>query len=230
MLKVILVSATNFECLKTIDYLEKNFEQKSFTEFTTSTISISPFVMGIGLAQSSFALGRHKNLKDYDLLIHIGISGVYRPEKYKLGDLIEITHERFADIGAEEKDGSLIDLFDLDFLPKNQFPYNEKWISNPTKKWISKYPKAKGLTVSKASGNADTITKLLPLNADVESMEGAALFYACRCIDIPFISLRAISNYVEPRNKDRWNVPLALENLNDALIQMIKNLNETQSL
>ena len=130
MLKVILVSATNFECLKTIDYLEKNFEQKSFTEFTTSTISVSPFVMGIGLAQSSFALGRHKNLKDYDLLIHIGISGAYRPEKYKLGDLIEITHERFADIGAEEKDGSLIDLFDLDFLPKNQFPYNEKWISN----------------------------------------------------------------------------------------------------
>jgi futalosine hydrolase len=42
---------------------------------------------------------------------------------------------------------------------------------------------------------------------------------------IPCIQLRAVSNYVEKRNKDAWNIPLAIENLNKQLIAIINDFN-----
>jgi futalosine hydrolase len=48
-------------------------------------------------------------------------------------------------------------------------------------------------------------------------MEGAAFFYVCSKENIPFLALRAVSNRVEPRDKAKWNIPLALKNLSDEL-------------
>ena len=56
--------------------------------------------------------------------------------------------------------------------------------------------------------------------ADVENMEGAALFALCEEFGAECAEVRAISNYVgEPR--EGWNIPLALE----ALAQALKRLN-----
>ena len=44
-------------------------------------------------------------------------------------------------------------------------------------------------------------------------MEGATFFYICAREKIPFLSLRAISNKVEPGNRDAWDIQLALGNL-----------------
>jgi futalosine hydrolase len=58
-------------------------------------------------------------------------------------------------------------------------------------------------------------------DADIESMEGAACFYVCLLEKIPFLEVRSISNYVEPRNRANWNLPLAIQNLNQVLVEMI---------
>jgi futalosine hydrolase len=47
----------------------------------------------------------------------------------------------------------------------------------------------------------------------VESMEGAAFMYAALLAGVPFAQVRAVSNRVERRNRDAWNLPLAIENL-----------------
>lgn len=36
------------------------------------------------------------------------------------------------------------------------------------------------------------------------------------------IQIRAISNYVEKRDKSKWNMPLAINNLNEFLIEFVK--------
>jgi hypothetical protein len=36
--------------------------------------------------------------------------------------------------------------------------------------------------------------------------------------------LRAVSNYIEKRNKSKWNMGLAIENLNGCTIQLIEEL------
>ena len=56
-------------------------------------------------------------------------------------------------------------------------------------------------------------------------MEGAAFFYVCLQEKIPFLQIRSISNYVEKRNKSNWNIPLAIDNLNVVLLDIINSLN-----
>lgn len=222
-MNVLLVSATIFEIAKTIEYLEKNFEQKSFSEFAKNEISVFPFVTGVGSPLAAFAMARLQDSKKYNLIIHAGLSGAYNKE-LMLTDVVEVVSEQFADLGAEEKDGSFIDLFELNLLSEDQFPFQEKKL-NLKKIFIeSNLKKVKGLTVNKVSGTQESINKLMQkYNADVESMEGAAIFYACRMMNLPFVSIRAISNYVEPRNKNNWKLDEAIENLNRELIKMIEH-------
>ena len=53
-------------------------------------------------------------------------------------------------------------------------------------------------------------------------MEGAALFYVCLHEQIPFLEIRAISNYVELRDPTKWDIPLAIENLTDELFRFLR--------
>ena len=54
-------------------------------------------------------------------------------------------------------------------------------------------------------------------------MEGASFFYACEQAGILGIQIRSISNMVERRNKDNWQIGLAIKNLNDTLIQLFNS-------
>ena len=62
------------------------------------------------------------------------------------------------------------------------------------------------------------------LNPQLESMEGAAFFYACEEYKLPCLQIRAVSNYVEKRNRANWDIPLAIKNLNNFAIEMIKSI------
>jgi futalosine hydrolase len=55
-------------------------------------------------------------------------------------------------------------------------------------------------------------------------MEGATFFYICSRENIPFLAVRAISNKVELRNKNKWNIPLALNNLSEKLVDVLLTL------
>ena len=52
---------------------------------------------------------------------------------------------------------------------------------------------------------------------DVETMEGAFFFETCLRQGCAFAEIRAVSNVVGERDHDRWNIPLALQNLQEAL-------------
>ena len=52
-------------------------------------------------------------------------------------------------------------------------------------------------------------------------MEGAAFFYACLSAGLEPVQLRAISNYVEPRNREAWRMREAITALNDTLRQLL---------
>ena len=81
-----------------------------------------------------------------------------------------------------------------------------------------------GLTVQKVHGNKLSINELQThcTNIEVESMEGAAVFYVAKMLDIPVLQLRSISNYVEPRDRSSWKIKEAINNLNEHLIKILK--------
>jgi len=39
------------------------------------------------------------------------------------------------------------------------------------------------------------------------------------------VQIRSVSNYVEKRNKENWNIPLALKNLQSILIELLEKIN-----
>jgi futalosine hydrolase len=84
---------------------------------------------------------------------------------------------------------------------------------------------AKGISVNKVLGNEKNIEKIISkYNPDVESMEGAAFFYCCKMDSIPFLEIRSVSNFVEKRDKSKWNIPLAIDKLNETAIRLIEEL------
>jgi futalosine hydrolase len=54
-----------------------------------------------------------------------------------------------------------------------------------------------------------------------ESMEGAAFLYACLSEKIKCLQLRGVSNYIEERDKKNWNIPQAIQNVNEFIIDML---------
>ena len=55
-------------------------------------------------------------------------------------------------------------------------------------------------------------------------MEGAACFMVCNKFEISCMQIRSISNKVEKRNKENWDFPLAIKNLNTAVKQIILDI------
>jgi futalosine hydrolase len=55
-------------------------------------------------------------------------------------------------------------------------------------------------------------------------MEGAVVLYVCNWVGIPCIQIRSISNFVEPRDSAQWNIPLALEELNQSVKEVLQKL------
>ena len=79
---------------------------------------------------------------------------------------------------------------------------------------LAQLPSVAGITVNTAHGHEPSIAALQSrCQADVESMEGAAFMYSCMTHQTIFAQVRAISNYIEKRNRDAWKMADAIKNL-----------------
>ena len=77
--------------------------------------------------------------------------------------------------------------------------------------------RGEGITVNTVHGNAASIAAVRRRFApQADSMEGAALMYACLLNGVPFAQVRAVSNVVEPRNRSAWKMAEAVAALADA--------------
>jgi futalosine hydrolase len=100
-----------------------------------------------------------------------------------------------------------------------------KLLNNTTPKGsvLRKLDRVRGITSNTIHGHPETIRKIREqFHPDVESMEGAAFFYACLLSGVPFHQIRSISNFVEERDKSKWDIPLALANLNNKMFDILK--------
>ena len=106
-----------------------------------------------------------------------------------------------------------------------EYPFKNGWLSPGNKSLSLSLLSRKGITVNTVHGNEKSIENIIErFSPDVESMEGAAFFYSCMMKNVSCIQIRVISNIVERRNKDNWNIPLAIKNLNDFLPELFKTI------
>jgi futalosine hydrolase len=175
--------------------------------------SVSFLFTGVGMTNTAYHLGKSLALRRPDFCINLGIAGSFDWEK-ELGTVVEVVEDSFSELGAEDHE-AFLDMEALGF-PVSKSPththYNTFYNPHPSDLPL---PKVTGITVNTVHGNEDSIRRVqAQWNKDIETMEGAAFFQIMQEENLPFFAFRALSNYVEPRNKSRWQIPLAIQHLN----------------
>ena len=215
-MKILIVAATRFELEETINKMEHVLNNTNMLiKCTYKNIEIDFLITGIGMITTTYYLS--KVLDDsYDVAINSGICGSFN-RNLEIGSVVNIYEDCFSELGAEDGD-KFLSLNELN-LPGSIKITNSSSSLNYVSKML---PKVNGITVNTTHGNEKSIEKVVTkFHPITESMEGAAFMFVCENEKIPYIQIRAVSNYVEFRNKNAWNIPLALENLNATLINLL---------
>ena len=141
--------------------------------------------------------------------------------------MVLVQQDCFADLGIEEKE-IYNTIFNTGFADKDEFPFTNGWLINTHEALLTTgLPKVKALTVNKVSDSELQKQQFIStFNAVAESMEGAALHYVCLQEKIPFLQIRSISNHVGERDKTKWKMKEAIENLNNELAKLINGLTD----
>jgi len=224
-MQVLLVSATPYEIAPVLTLLEQQFQQNQPGLFQKGEHSITVAITGVGIAATAWHLGYLLATFRPDWAVNAGVAGAL-DRSLALGTVVHVIADRFGDTGAETEDGAFLDLFDLGLNALNQAPYINGQLYNPAASQSNFLLPVHGLTVNKVHGyqpSIDRARQKFP-EAQIETMEGAAFFYACLQKSIPFTAIRSISNYVEPRNREHWQLGRAIESLNQVLLEMLSGV------
>ncbi|MBK9732025.1 MAG: futalosine hydrolase [Chitinophagaceae bacterium] len=220
-MKILIVAATRIEVEPLEQCLLQWDEQGLLKQH-----AIELMITGAGSVFTAFKLGKMLPLDNWDLAINLGICGSFN-RNFPIGTVVNITTDTFGDFGATD-DHTYLNAFEIGLADGNAFPFSNGLISNtidPKYKVIQSLPTARGITMNTVSGNENSIRRLIEkFPADVESMEGASFLYCCLKESIPCVQLRAVSNYVQKRDKSSWNIPLAIKNLNHTATSLIMEM------
>ncbi len=205
-MKILLCAATEEE----IAPLREIWFRKHKVEFLVS---------GVGMLATSHRLTRAFSEKTFDLAVNTGLAGAFDKD-IKLGEVVRVTEDILSELGAEDGE-DILNLKDLG-LPGEDVFINMDEMRVPE---LEQYRKVRSITVNTVHGNPESIKRVVArLHPHIETMEGAAFFYVCGQYEIPALQLRAISNYVEKRNRDQWEIPLALHNLKQSLAVLLEKI------
>ena len=186
--------------------------------------SVDVEITGVGCPSTLYRLQKRLQQKKYDFVLQAGIAGSFN-NKLQPGQVVIVKQDSFADIGMEES-GQFTSIYQTAFADKNKFPFTDGWLVNEYVELNNfNLPLVNGITINKVSDSAtqkqQLIKNFLP---DIETMEGAALHYVCLLEAIPFLQVRAISNYIGERNKEKWKMKEAIDNLNQTILKYVDKL------
>ena len=215
-----------FVTAATIDEWMPSFlEMNPLYTSTSNRLKVMFHQGGIGLLASTVSIMKLVYEEKPDLIMQVGIAGCF-DTNIELGNVVVVKDEVLGNTGVEE-DGKWKDIFDLKLEKPGYPPFEKKRLpNNHLEKYnLLKLPEVTSLTVNEVSTKEDRIQQLIKkYNPVLESMEGAALHYVCREMNLPFIQMRAISNYIGERDKTKWMIKEAIDNLNQHVLKYVDKL------
>jgi len=153
-------------------------------------------VTGVGILPTAISLSKTFQKQNYKNAIQIGIAGAYGSSGLQLGDIVEIKSDCLIEFLPWEPNT---------FFASGTLPCEDK---SKTVKLV------KGATVLGCSNTKETELTRGDF-AQVETMEGAAFFAACKEYKVEAVQIRAISNYASKYEKNKWKTEDALLKLKD---------------
>ena len=208
-MNILIVSATKMEVELAKEQLQ-------------GTTNITFHITGVGMLPAAVYLTKLAIIHKPDLIIHVGIAGCF-DTSLELGSVVLVQEEIMGDTGVEEN-GEWKDLFQTKFIAPDEAPFSNSRLVN---QHLSNYnnlqlPAVTALTVNEITTRTERIAQLKALyNPTIESMEGAALHYVGNDLNIPYLQIRGLSNYIGERDKSKWLIKEAVENANKVLIETV---------
>jgi futalosine hydrolase len=212
-MKILLASATELEMDLHSFHLRKVEWDKE----------IDLLITGVGVASAIYNITKNLLQTKYELVIQAGIAGSFTDD-LQLGEVVLVREDTFADCGVEENK-VFKTLFNCGLANENDFPFIKGWLINKNDFLDTGFLRTtKAITVNKITNNKKQINQQKNFfNADIESMEGAALHYVCLQTGVPFLQVRSISNKVGQRDKTKWKMKEAISNLNNEVVRLLKS-------
>ena len=218
-MKVVITAATDMEWMPAYTNIPPKYKDAG-QDFT-----VSFHKSGVGMLISAVSLTQLVLQEKPDLVIQAGIAGTFNTNA-ALGLVTAIQEDALGDTGVEEG-GIWKDVFDLNLEKRDSQPFSYGRLPNI---YFEKYnllnlPAVMAITVNEITTKPERTALLIEKYSPyIESMEGAALHYVCGKFNIPYIQIRAISNYIGERNKANWKIKDAIINLNNALLEYVEKL------
>lgn len=197
-------------------------------KFHAGNVEISLLLGNVGAVSTVWSLMNYLAVHGKpDIAINGGIAGSFRLD-LPPGSVVMPVTDCFADCGIEDGN-EFFTLVEAGLAVPGAFPFENGLLKAP-ENILSKagnlIRSVNAITVNAATGSESTRDRLFrKYSPDIETMEGAGFFYVCKMEQLPFIAVRAVSNMVEKRDKSKWNIPLALDNLSVKLELLLKHLN-----
>jgi adenosylhomocysteine nucleosidase len=165
--------------------------KEEFIPLNINGCDITQIITGVGKTKSAYILTKSICRNKPDLVLNIGTAGTL---KHQVGDVFISTH--FID-----RDYEVIRLPGLEH-EINAMPFLDNHLQ--LKQWINSY---------KNTGTCNTgdsfITKAESIKGDVIDMEAYAQAFVCKEFQIPFISIKYVTDIIGENSVELWESRLA---------------------
>ena len=186
--------------------------------YTHGAHEIDVLITGVGMVATAAWCSRALTQTSYDMALNLGVCGSFDPF-LDPGTVVHVVSDRLAELGAEDDDRFLT-LEELELPGESEFVN----LDPPSSPELDQLPAVTGITVNTVHGSARSIAAVTHrFSPQVESMEGAAFMSVCLIHKVAFAQVRAVSNFVEPRNRESWKMADAIRNLNAAALRILNH-------
>ena len=226
-MKLLVVAATPTEVAPLVTTITRVADPGArLKRYSSRSHDLDVLVTGVGMVATAAWTARALAADKYDAAFNLGVCGSFDPA-LAVGTVVHVVSDRIAELGAKDGD-EFLSIHALNLLGENEFPFTRGRLVNqsaPASEALRRLPAVNGLTVNTVHGNETRIADAKArFDPQVESMEGAAFFYVCLTSHVRCAQVRAVSNFIERRRREAWNMPLAIAHLNDAAIDIIDRL------
>lgn len=151
----------------------------------------------------------------FERVLLVGLAGAVPGQGLALGQLVQANEEHFADLGYERM-GRIISLEESG-LPLLNWREGELGTPLPCAPLDAGLTSGSFATVNTVTQGAERIAEWVSRGMVAENMEGAGVAMACQIMGVPFSEVRAISNFLGPRDPSLWQTEAALAALREWL-------------
>ena len=232
MEEILVLSATAFEQEALREKIERGVRREvAGREWIRGEIAGREVLLvatGLGAVNTAHALTCVLQAQRPVWVLQVGIGGAYPEGGLRIGDLALASEECYGDLGVRTEQGwQGAELIGIPVLEQgeryfNRFSLDGEWVQRAARI----LPEAKVgtfVTVQECSGtDALGLERGRRFGGVCENMEGAAVAHLCALYGVPFVEVRAMSNIVEARDRDTWDLPLALDRAQAAALRLLQ--------